>query len=184
MISSCFASYFFDQIEGEIEEGLNRNGFCDMSQLLPSVLNAKDSNDLTSIFQKKLQSTPLESIVMAESYLISKKFLKALSSKFQSKMEESSEVDLKKQNYVLAFRTEHAVVGGNTSSQPQASSSSSSKSTKSKGKKVAAAAESNDEMLVEITFINKQSLINELKSLITNEITDDLLSSLVEYFLK
>ena len=112
MTSSCFASYFFDQIEGEIEEGLNRNGFCDLSQLLPSVLNAKDSSDLLVIFEKNLQNTPLESIIMADSYLVSKKFLKAVGTKFQSKMEENSEADLKKPNYVLAFRTEHAIVGG------------------------------------------------------------------------
>ena len=183
MFSSCFASYFFDQIEGEIEEGLNRNGFCDMSQLLPSVLNAKDSNDLTIVFEKKLQNTPLESIIMSESYLISKKFLKALSSKFQSKMEESSEADLKKKDYILAFRTEHAVVGGSQSGQVATSSNTGTKSAKSKGKKPVAV-ETNDETLVEITFIDKSSLINELKSLITNEITDDLLDSLVEHFLK
>ena len=53
---------------------------------------------------------------MAESYLVSKKFLKALSTKFQEKMEENAEVDLKKPNYVLAFRTEHAIIGGNKGS--------------------------------------------------------------------
>lgn len=180
MISSCFASYFFDQIEGEIEENLNRNGFCDLSQLLPSVLNSKDSNDLTIVFEKKLQKTPLESIIMSESYLISKKLLKALGSKFQSKMEESSEVDLKKKNYILAFRTEHAVVGGN---QAQVSSITGTKSNKSKGKK-GVTTESTEETLLEITFIDKSGLTNELKSLITNEITEELLNSLVEYFQK
>ncbi len=62
---------------------------------------------------------------------------------------------------------------------------SSSKSAKSKGKKSSAQANepSSDEIFIEILFIEKSQLINELK-VFFNEIPDDLLDSLVEYFLR
>ena len=63
---------------------------------------------------------------------------------------------------------------------------SGSKSGKSKGKKSAPVpneSSSSDETFIEILFIEKSQLTNELK-LFFNEIPDDLLDSLVEYFLK
>jgi hypothetical protein len=47
---------------------------------------------------------------MSESYLVSKVFMKNFNTKMTAQMETKADDDLKKPNYVLAFRTQHAVV--------------------------------------------------------------------------
>ena len=99
-------------------------------------------------------------------------------------MEEKSQEDLRKRNYVLAFRTEHAVCGGYSSGSSTTTSSSVTGKTGKTGKsKKAAAVETVDENMIEITFIDKASLIRELKVMI-KEVNDDLVDALVEYYLK
>lgn len=147
-------------------------------QTLPSSLNSKDLTLLTVFFEGKIKSN-IESVVMAETYLVGKNFMKTLNAKFQAKMEEKANDDLKKPNYVLAIKTENVFIGG---SGAQPSSSTSSKSSKSKSKK-GATSEQSDSSAIEITFIDKTSLVKELKFQI-KDLNDDLLDSLVEHFLK
>ena len=117
---------------------------------------------------------------MAENHLVSKAFLKSLSAKFAEKMELKATDDLKKPNYVLALRTEHAVVAGNHSTSIAAPAA---KQGKSKGKKVAAAADLPEENFLEISFTDASLLGKELKTMI-KEFSDDLIEPFVEYFLK
>lgn len=115
-------------------------------------------------------------------------------------MEQRAEEDLKKSNYILAFRTEHAIIGGQCKNLKkkiyflmfqiiieilanQAAKAESSKSSKSKGKKATTAAEATDDSFVEITFIDKAGLVKELKAMI-NDLNEDLLEQFVEHFLK
>ncbi|CAF0946717.1 unnamed protein product [Brachionus calyciflorus] len=174
--SSCLANYFIDQTEQEIEEILNKNGYCDLTQTLPSILSSKDVGMLTVTFQEKFKQN-FETIVMAETYLLSKNFMDKIKTKFYDQMEEKSKDDLTKPNYVLAIKSENVVVG----SFDGKSTSGSTKSAKSKSKKGAQVESEN--LAVEITFIDKTNLIKELKSLV-EDINDDLLDSLVEQFLK
>jgi hypothetical protein len=208
LTSCCLAGYFLDQIEQDVDDTLNRNGFCDISvekehffntinvalfikelflkQLVPSALSSKDIISLTSHFETKFKATN-DSVILAETYLVSKTFLKTLQSKFQAKMEEKSHEDLKKRNYVLAIRTEHAVAGGfssGSSTNSNATTTAGKGSKSAKGKKAAAVvADTHDESMIEIVFIDKTSLINELKAMI-KEINDDLLDAFVEHFLR
>lgn len=133
---------------------------------------------MTKFFSEQLIKSKADSslIVMAENYLIKKSFLQDLQTKFQARMEQKAEEDLKKPNIVLAFRSEQAVIAGNQSSQTAA------KPTKSKGKK-SAASEPTGDNFIEISFIDRANLIKELKSLI-NELDEELIEPLVEYFLK
>ncbi len=153
--------------------------------MVPSALNTKDLISLTSHFEKKLKSS-IESVTMAETYLVSKAFLKTLQSKFHAKMEEKAVEDLKKKNYVLAIRTEHAVVGGFSSSNSTAQNNNSAPakggSKSARGKK-AAAVETHDESMIEIVFIDKSGLVKELKAMV-KEINDDILDAFVEHFLR
>lgn len=112
-------------------------------------------------------------ITMAENYLVKKSLLQDLSTKFQAKMELKADEDLKKPTVVLGFRTEHAVLAG--------SQSNNTKATKGKGKKTAT--EQNSDNSVEISFIDKVSLVKDLKSMI-NELDDELVEPLVEHLLK
>jgi hypothetical protein len=142
-------------------------------------LNAKDLNIMGKFlidqFKAKNDTTL---IIMAENYLVRKQFLQELNSKFQVKMEEKAEEDLKKPSVVLAYRSERAIIAG---TQNMASNQNNSKQTKSKSKKVI----SNDqnENLIEISFIEKTSLIKELKSII-NDLDNELVEPLIEYFLR
>lgn len=113
---------------------------------------------------------------MAETYLISKNFIKVLQNKFQEKMELKSKDDLTKKNIVLSIKSETLIVGS-LDGKPV----NSSKGSKSKSKK---SLQENDNILVEIIFIDKNELMVQLKSLVGDDINDDLLDSLVEYFLK
>ena len=73
-------------------------------------MSQNDQNELTKLFESKLKANN-DSLIMSNTYLLTKKFLKELSTKFQAKMEGKADEDLRKPNYVLAFRTEHAVIG-------------------------------------------------------------------------
>ncbi len=153
--------------------------------MVPSALNTKDIISLTSHFEKKIKSTA-ESICMADTYLVSKTFLKTLQTKFQTKMEDKAVEDLKKKNCVLAIRTEHAFVGGFSSGSTSTNSNSApAKGSKSvRGKKEKAAVETHDESMIEIVFIDKSGLTQELKDAVKDEINDDILDSLIEHFLR
>lgn len=76
---------------------------------MPSTINQKDLNKLASHFEQKIKST-IDSTIMCETYLVSKVFLKNFNSKMVTQMEIKADDDLKKPNYVLAFRTQHAIV--------------------------------------------------------------------------
>jgi hypothetical protein len=161
---------------------------------LPSALNHKDLNVMSGHFKEQLKNA-IESMVMADIYLVSRAFLKDLNTKLQANMEEKSRVDLKKANYVLAIKTDRAVLGNYSSSSGGVSTSSgvssSTKQNKSKGKKSSSSAANNaasseinvDEDLLEIVYIDKTTLIKELKSL-AKDISDDLLEALIEHYLK
>lgn len=122
-----------------------------------------------------------ESIIMSETYLVSKSFLKSLQAKFQAKMEEKSKEELKRRNVVLAFKTDHAIIGGGSSNST--TTSAPTKGGKSKGKKGASSEPVVDESLIEILFLDRSGLVKELKSMV-EEIEDDLVESLVEHLLK
>lgn len=117
---------------------------------------------------------------MAENYLVSKVFLKSINVKFTEKMELKATDDLKKPNYVLALRTEHAVIAGNQSTSTGAPAV---KQAKSKGKKTTATVDLTEENFLEISFIDRIVLEKELKTMI-KEFNDDLIEPFVEYFLK
>jgi hypothetical protein len=76
---------------------------------LPSTIIQKDLNKLASHFEQKIKSS-IDSITMCETYLVNKTFLKNFNTKMTTQMETKSDDDLKKPNYVLAFRTQHAIV--------------------------------------------------------------------------
>ena len=114
-------------------------------------------------------------ITMAENYLVKKSLLQDLTTKFQAKMELKADEDLKKPTVVLGFRTEHAVLAGSQTSGQN------TKATKGKGKKTST--EQNSDNSVEISFIDKVSLVKDLKSMI-NELDDELVEPLVEHLLK
>lgn len=155
-------------------------------QLLPSSLNSKDLNSLTVFFENKIKSTSIDSLVMADTYLVAKSFLKSLNEKFDGKMEEKSADDLKKPNFVLAIKSDKAVVAGHGGASTNDSTQTSSKQTKKSKKGAAASAATtadDQDSLFEVQFIDKAGLNKELKSAIT-EVNDDLVDSLIEHMLK
>ena len=124
----------------------------------------------------------VETTILAGKYLISNSFMKKLGMKFQEMMEAKSEEDLKQRNpsILVAFRTDNAVLAG---SESIPTNQQSEKKTKGKGKKNKAADESKQsDDIVRISFIDKVNLEKELSSMI-NDLSDDLLESLVENFL-
>lgn len=135
---------------------------------------------MTTYFNDRLKSSN-DSLILADTYLFSKAFMKKLTSKFQNKMEKQSVEDLKEPKVVLAFRTEHAVIAGSS----QSTVVQHTETKKKKGKKAQQTSSSNvqDENLVEIAFIDKTSLEKDLREMI-NDLNDDLLENLVEHFLK
>lgn len=148
--------------------------------MLPSFLNVNDLGELTLYYQRKLNSS-IENIIMAETYLVSKIFLKNLNEKLQTQMESKSEEDFKKPNFVLAVKNQKIVIGNITGA---ASSQNETKQTKVKSKKASAANEPSVESnQLEVVFMDKNQLINQLKVLV-NELPDDLIDPLVENFLK
>jgi hypothetical protein len=76
---------------------------------LPANVNQKDLNKLAFHFEQKIQTTT-DCIIMQDIYLINKAFLKDFNTKMQAQMQIKSDDDLKKPNYVLAFRTQHAIL--------------------------------------------------------------------------
>jgi len=150
-------------------------------QTLPSFLNENDLGQLMLHYQKKLNAA-IENIIMAETYLVSKNFLKNLNEKLQAQMESKSEEDFKKPNFVFAVKSQKIVVGnliGTTSNQNDTKSN-----TKTKSKKTSAANDSSVESnQLEVVFMDKTQLINQLKVLV-KELSDDLIDPLVEHFLK
>jgi hypothetical protein len=122
-------------------------------------------------------------IIMADSHLVKKEFLNKLKNKFQKEMETKAEEDLKDPNIILAIRTENAVIGGSESSK-LSTATTTSKSKKGK-KSSASTKQTNDDSLssVEITFIDKKSLIKLLEESV-KELDEDLIEPLVDYFLK
>jgi hypothetical protein len=118
---------------------------------------------------------------MAETYLVSKIFLKNLNEKLQTQMESKSEEDFKKPNFVLAVKNQKIVIGNITGA---ASSQNETKQTKVKSKKASAVNESSVESnQLEVVFMDKNQLIDQLKVLV-KELADDLIDPLVENFLK
>jgi hypothetical protein len=148
-------------------------------------LNEKDIQALTIHFESKVRSS-IDALIMADNYLIKKEFLRELQTKFHTQMEAKAQDDLSKRNVVLAIKTGHAYVGGiqNSVSQSSTESKSTTKS-KSKAKKGGDKVDTPqvDETMIEITFIDRNGLVKELKSMI-NEISDELIGSCVEYFLR
>ena len=126
---------------------------------------------MTLIYNERLK-TIVESVILADVFLVSKTFLKKLNSKFNEKMEQKAIEDLKEPNIVLAFRSERAVIAG--TQMP------SSKQAKQKGKK---AVEQNNENLVEISFITETVFVQDIKSMI-EDLPDELVQPLVEDFFK
>lgn len=116
---------------------------------------------------------------MAETYLVSKNFLKNLNEKLQTQMESKSEEDFKKPNFVLAVKNQKVLIGNLTGA---ASNQNETKQAKSKSKKASATNESSVDQL-EVVFMDKTQLINQLKTLV-NELPDDIIDPLVENFLK
>ena len=131
---------------------------------------------LTVTYAEKLKQN-IECVIMAETYLVSKNFIKKLQTKFQDRMEEKSKDDLTKPNFVLAIKSENVVIG---SLDGKTTSSSANKTGKSKSKK---GTQETENVAMEITFIDKANLVKDLKSEI-EDLNDDLLDSLVEFFLK
>jgi UTP:GlnB (protein PII) uridylyltransferase len=127
----------------------------------------------------------MESLVVAETYLVAKSFLKTVNKKFETKMEEKAGDDLKKPNYVLAIKNESAIVGGSSSSSQSAQANFSTKSKAGKSKKSApvAASTNDEETTLEIQFIDRANLVKELKLIITDA-NDDLVEALIEHLLK
>lgn len=138
-------------------------------------MNEKDVAALTATFCQKLKQN-IDCVIMADSYLVSKNFIKDLQNKFQDQMESKSKEDLAKKNIVLGIKSENLIVGS-LDGKPVISS----KSSKSKSKK---SVQESDSIAVEIVFIDKNNLINQLKLLVNEDINDDLMDSLIEYFLK
>ena len=126
---------------------------------------------MTLIYNERLKAS-IESIILADVFLVSKIFLKKLNSKFHEKMEQKAVEDLKEPNIVLAFRGERAVIAG--TQMP------SNKQAKQKGKK---STEQNNENLVEILFITEAVFVQEIKSMI-KDLPDELVQPLVEDFFK
>jgi F0F1-type ATP synthase gamma subunit len=138
---------------------------------------------MSNHFKEQLKNT-IETMIMADIYLISKPFLQDINNKLQAKMEEKSQNDLKKANYVLAIKSDRAIIGNyNSNVSSSINNSSNLKQNKSKGKKTAINEVSNDEDLLEIIFMDKTTLVKELKE-ISKDISGDLLDALVEHFLK
>ena len=134
---------------------------------------------MTSYYSTAFRNT-VETTILAEKYLISNSFMKKLGLKFQVMMEAKSKEDLKQPIILIAFRTENAVLAG---SESIPTNQQSEKKTKGKGKKNKAADESKQsDDIVRISFIDKVNLEKELSSMI-NDLSDDLLESLVENFL-
>ena len=146
-------------------------------------MNEKDSSALTVTLKDKIKKS-VETELMSETYLVKKEFLRTLGTKFSAKMEEKALEDLKKPNFVLAIRTEHAVVsmGAGASEGSKASSSKAAKGGKgAKGKTTAQ--ETTDENMLEINFNDKAGLVKELKSSV-KDLPEDLNEPMIEYFLK
>lgn len=151
-------------------------------------MNEKDSKTLTVTLKDKIKQS-VETELMSETFLVKKEFLKTLGGKIAAKMEEKAQEDLKRPNFVLAIRTEHAVVsmGAGSSSGDSGSKASAGKGAKSGGGKAgkgkSAAADSSDDLMLEINFIDKAGLIRELSALV-KDLAEDLHEPMVEYFLK
>lgn len=151
--------------------------YSNKKQILPSILNEKDLNKLTSIYSAKLKSS-VETVTLSDTYLFSKAFLKKVGLKFQEKMEKKSIDDLKEPSVVLAFRSERAIIAGSS----QVASKPTEKK-KSKGKKNQGNNDQNNDNLLEISFIERKKLEKELESMIA-DINDHILEDLVEHYLR
>ncbi|RNA34867.1 E3 UFM1- ligase 1 [Brachionus plicatilis] len=173
--TSCLANFFLQNLEQEIEEYLNKNGLCEIMQILPSNLSDKDAALLTTTFCQNLKQN-IDCIIIAETYLVSKSFIADLKNKFQDQMEVKSKEDLTKKNIVLAIKSDNLIIGS-LDGKPV----NSSKASKSKSKK---SVQENDNASVEIVFIDKNGLISQLKTLVNDDISDDLLDAFVDHFLK
>ena len=123
---------------------------------------------------------------MAETYLVSKNFLKGIHQKFESEMEEKSNEDLRKPNFVLAIKSGNAVVGG-SQSQPQQQQTASSGKPKGKGKaaaKVVVEEDSGALAPLEVVFIDKPALLKHVKTILADDANDDLVEAFVEHLLR
>ncbi len=182
--SSCFAPYYLNNLEEDIEDILNKNGFCDLQQILPSIINENDMNIMASYFHDQFKARndlPLD--LMGEKYLVKKTFLQELNAKFQIKMEAKADEELKKPAIVLGLKSERAIIA-DTQNVVSSSTNTSIKQSKSKTKKVNTTQnQQQSENIVEISFVDRVNLVKELKSMV-REIDEDLLELLVEHFLK
>ena len=177
--ASCFADYYLHQMGDDIEEVLNKDGYCDLSQILPSILKESDVSKMAIYYNQKLSAT-VETVVMADIYLFKNSFMKKFNSNFQKKMEKKADEVLKEPQIVLAFRAERAVLANTQQDDDDhIEDKKKSKGAKANKKKGATAKEN----FVEISFMDKATLAKELSQEIT-DISEELLEALVELFLR
>lgn len=101
-------------------------------------------------------------------------------------MEEKSNEDLRKPNFVLAIKSGNAVVGG-SQSQPQQQQTASSGKSKGKGKaaaKVVVEEDSGALAPLEVVFIDKPALLKHVKTILADDANDDLVEAFVEHLLR
>lgn len=173
--SSCFADYYLHQMGEDIEEVLNKEGYCDLSQVLPSILKEGDVNKMATYYNKKF----VETSILADTYLFNNTFMKKFTSNFQKKMEKKADEVLKEPQIVLAFRAERAVLANTQLEDEHVEEKKKSKGSKANKKKGATTKEN----LVEISFIDKATLEQELSAEI-EDISEELLEALVDIFLR
>lgn len=174
--SSCFADYYLHQMGEDIEEVLNKEGYCDLSQILPSILKEGDVNKMATYYNKKF----VETSVLADTYLFNNTFMRKFTSNFQKKMEQKADEVLREPQIVLAFRAERAVLANTQLEDEHVEEKKKSKGSKANNKKKGATTKEN---LVEISFIDKATLEKELSAEI-EDISEDLLEALMDIFLR
>ena len=136
---------------------------------------------MASFFYDQLNSrNDVSLVLMGGKYLVRKEFLQDLNAKFQNKMEAKADEELKKPTIIVGFKSDRAVIADTQN----AIYNQNIKQSKPKVKKVNQTQyQQQTENLVEISFLDKISLAQELKSMV-KEIDEELLQLLVEHFLK
>lgn len=165
-----------DQIESNIEESINTSGYCELSSILPSIVNDKDTQAMAKYFLKKFELMNLTQ--MCETFLIRKEFLKNLLESFKNEIETKALEELKNPRILFALKSNNIIIGdGNANS-----GGTSSAPVKGKGKSKVKA-EQADDGIVEVKFINEKDLETKILNR-NNDLSEDLLPTLVEYLIR
>jgi hypothetical protein len=155
---------------------VNTSGYCELTGVLPSIVNDRDTLTMAKYYLKKLEQLNLT--LMCETTLVRNEFLKNLLESFKNEIETKAIEELKNPRVWFALKSNNITIGASSASI----GSTQSAPTKGKGKSKAKV-EQTDDNIVEVKFINEKELETKIMNK-NKDLSEDLLPALVEYLLR